>query len=130
MFLSTATGANSQGTLGGPERAGTGALAGAIESGLRKMAPAPPGAFALAAVAACMWISFRLGQTSTFPGFLYFVFVVLAALYGGFLNYRFVPPIFSIANSPATRAALGAFEGVLSVSVAKACDKSNLCGVS
>ena len=81
------------------------------------------GALALAAVAICTWASFRLGQTSAFAGFLYLVFVVLAALYGGFwqatvvsiaaaacLNYYFVPPIFSFANSPANWAALGAFE--------------------
>jgi K+-sensing histidine kinase KdpD len=54
---------------------------------------------------------------------LYLVVVVLAALYGGFwqatvvsvaaaacLNYFFVPPIFSFANSPANWVALGAFE--------------------
>jgi two-component system sensor histidine kinase KdpD len=85
--------------------------------------PAWPGALALAAVAACTWISFSLGQNVAFTGFLYLVFVVLAALYGGFwqatvtsvaaaacLNYYFVPPIFSFANSPANWAALGAFE--------------------
>jgi len=78
---------------------------------------------ALAAVVVCTWGSFRLGQSVAFTGFLYLVFVVLAALYGGFwqatlisiaaascLNYYFVPPIFSFANSPANWAALGAFE--------------------
>ena len=82
-----------------------------------------PGAFALAAVSLCTWVSFRLGQSSAFAGFLYLVFVVLTALYGGLrqatvvsiaaaacLNYYFVPPIFSFANSPANWAALGAFE--------------------
>ena len=43
-----------------------------------------PAAMALAAVAVCTWGSFRLGQTAAFTGFLYLVFVVLAALYGGF----------------------------------------------
>jgi len=77
----------------------------------------------LAGVAACTWASFHLGQTFAFTGFLYLVFVVLASLYGGFwqatavsvsaaaaLNYFFVPPIFSFANSPANWVALGAFE--------------------
>jgi two-component system sensor histidine kinase KdpD len=64
-----------------------------------------------------------MGQGFAFTGFLYLVFVVLAAMYGGFrsatlvsvvsaacLNCFFVPPIFSFANSPANWAALGAFE--------------------
>jgi len=85
--------------------------------------PALPGALALLAVVVCTWGSFRLGQSFAFTGFLYLVFVVLAALYGGFwqatvisiaaaacLNYYFVPPIFSFANSPANWVALGAFE--------------------
>lgn len=82
-----------------------------------------PSVLALGAVAACTWGSFRLGQTFAFTGFLYLGLVVLTALYGGFwqatvvsvaasacLNYYFVPPIFSFANSPANWAALGAFE--------------------
>jgi two-component system sensor histidine kinase KdpD len=82
-----------------------------------------PGVLALAALVACTWASFRLGQSVAFTGFLYLVLVVLIALYGGFwqatvvsiaaaacLNYYFVPPIFSFANSPANWAALGAFE--------------------
>jgi len=85
--------------------------------------PALPGALALAALVVCTWGSFRLGQSFAFTGFLYLVVVVLAALYGGFwqatvisiaaaacLNYYFVPPIFSFANSPANWVALGAFE--------------------
>src|ERR1700733_12625921 len=77
----------------------------------------------LAAVAVCTWVSFRLGQGFAFTGFLYLVFVVLAAMYGGFrsatlvsvvsaacLNYFFVPPVFSFVNSPANWVALGAFE--------------------
>jgi K+-sensing histidine kinase KdpD len=89
----------------------------------RKIIARSAGALALAAVALCTWVSFRLGQSSAFAGFLYLVFVVLTALYGGFwqatvvsiaaaacLNYYFVPPIFSFANSPANWAALGAFE--------------------
>jgi two-component system sensor histidine kinase KdpD len=89
----------------------------------RTLLPALPGVLALGAVAVCTWGSFRIGQTFAFTGFLYLVFVVLAALYGGFwqatmisvaaaacLNYFFVPPIFSFANSPANWVALGAFE--------------------
>src|SRR5579871_2342896 len=82
-----------------------------------------PGSFALAGIAACTVVSFRLAQTVAFTGFLYLVIVVLTALYAGFwqatvisiaaaacLNYYFVPPVFSLANSPANWAALGAFE--------------------
>ena len=89
----------------------------------RQLALALPGALALAGIAVCTWGSFRVGQTFAFTGFLYLVIVVLAAVYGGFwqatiisaaaatcLNYFFVPPIFSFANSPANWVALGAFE--------------------
>lgn len=88
-----------------------------------KLAPALPCGLALAGLAACTWGSFRLEQTFAFTGFLHLVIVVLAAVYGGFwqatvvsvaaaacLNYFFVPPIFSFANSPANWVALGAFE--------------------
>lgn len=77
----------------------------------------------LAGVIACTWIAFDLGQSFAFTGFIYLVFVVLAAMYSGFwqatlisvvaatcLNYFFVPPIFSFVNSPANWVALGAFE--------------------
>jgi len=89
----------------------------------RKLLPALPGGLALVGVAVCTWGSFRIGQTFAFTGFLYLVIVVLAAVYGGFwqatvisvaaatcLNYFFVPPVFSFANSPANWVALGAFE--------------------
>src|ERR1035438_9448206 len=89
----------------------------------RKLVLALPGGLAVAGVALCTWGSFRLGQTFAFTGFLHLVIVVLAAVYGGFwqatvvsvaaaacLNYFFVPPIFSFANSPANWVALGAFE--------------------
>jgi len=82
-----------------------------------------PGGLCCAALAACTWVSFHLGQSFAFTGFLYLVLVVLAARYGGFwqatlisiaatacLNYYFVPPIFSFVNSPANWVALGAFE--------------------
>jgi len=68
-------------------------------------------------------VSFHLGQSFAFTGFLDLVLVVLAALYGGFwqativsvlavasLNYFFIPPIFSFENSPANWVGLGAFE--------------------
>ena len=77
----------------------------------------------LAGVAICTWASFRLDQGFAFTGFIYLVFVVLTAMYGGFrsatlvsivsaacLNYFFVPPIFSFVNSPENWVALGAFE--------------------
>ena len=84
---------------------------------------AVPSGLALAGLIACTWLSFHFGQSFAFTGFLYLMLVVLTALYGGFwqatwisvaaaacLNYFFVPPIFSFANSPANWVALGAFE--------------------
>jgi len=86
-------------------------------------AGALPGGLALAGVAVTTWVSFRFDQSFAFTGFVQLVLVVLAALYGGFwqatfisvtaaacLNYFFVPPVFSFANSPANWVALGAFE--------------------
>src|ERR1019366_6633658 len=77
----------------------------------------------LAGVGVCTWASFRMGQGFAFTGFVYLVFVVLTAMFGGFrsatlvsivsaacLNYFFVPPIFSFVNSPENWVALGAFE--------------------
>jgi two-component system sensor histidine kinase KdpD len=82
-----------------------------------------PGGLCFAGLAGCTWASFHFGQSFAFTGFLYLVFVVLAAMYGGFwqatlisvvavacLNYFFIPPIFSFENSPANWVALGAFE--------------------
>src|SRR5471030_2739028 len=87
------------------------------------LAPVLPGCLALFGVALGVWVSFRLGQGFAFTGFLFLVLVVLAAMYGGFLqatvvsvaavtclNYFFVPPVFSFVNSPANWVALGAFE--------------------
>jgi len=104
-------------------RAASRAGNGSAQRWRRTFSPALPGTLALAAVGVCTWGSFRLGQSFAFTGFLYLVFVVLTALYGGFwqatvisiaaaacLNYYFVPPIFSFANSPANWVALGAFE--------------------
>src|ERR1035441_521240 len=77
----------------------------------------------LAGVGVCTWASFQMGQGFAFTGFIYLVFVVLTAMFGGFrsatlvsivsaacLNYFFVPPIFSFVNSPENWVALGAFE--------------------
>ena len=53
---------------------------------LRRCGPsfsAPVLAF-LGGLGACTWISFRLGPNLASVGFLYLVFVVLAAVYGGF----------------------------------------------
>jgi two-component system sensor histidine kinase KdpD len=73
-----------------------------------KFTPLLPGFLSLAGIAGCSWICFRLGQDSASVGFLYLVFVVLAAVYGGFwqatltsviavacLDYFFNEPIFS-----------------------------------
>jgi two-component system, OmpR family, sensor histidine kinase KdpD len=62
----------------------------------------------VAGILGCTWISFRFGQNLASVGFLYLVFVVLAAVYGGFwqatlisllsvgcLDYFFSEPIFS-----------------------------------
>lgn len=109
--------------LGWPRTAVAQAYARAARKLRGKLLPAMPGGLALAGVAVCTWVSFRLDQSFAFTGFLHLVIVVLAAVYGGFwqatfisvvaatcLNYFFVPPIFSFVNSPANWVALGAFE--------------------
>src|SRR5580704_17045366 len=72
----------------------------------------------------CTWISFRFGQNLASVGFLYLVFVVLAAVYGGFwqatlisllsvacLDYFFNEPIFSFrVNRISDWVELSAFE--------------------
>jgi two-component system sensor histidine kinase KdpD len=72
----------------------------------------------------CTWISFRLGQNLASVGFLYLVFVVLAAVHGGFwqatlvsvvsvacLDYFFNEPIFSFSvDRISSWVELGAFE--------------------
>ena len=96
---------------------------GAANSVLVRLKPVLPACLALTAVALCTWLSFRLGQSFAFTGFVFLIVVVLASLYGGLLqatvvsvaaacclNYYFVPPVFSFANSPANWVALGAFE--------------------
>jgi two-component system, OmpR family, sensor histidine kinase KdpD len=78
----------------------------------------------LVGVAACTLISFRLGQNLASAGFLYLVFVVLAAVYGGFrqatlvsvisvacLDFFFDEPIFSFTVGRLSNwVELGAFE--------------------
>jgi two-component system sensor histidine kinase KdpD len=80
-----------------------------VMNGVRaKLVPLLPGLLSLGGVLVCTWISFRLGQNLASAGFLYLVFVVLAAVYGGFwqatlisvisvacLDYFFDEPIFS-----------------------------------
>jgi two-component system, OmpR family, sensor histidine kinase KdpD len=90
----------------------------------RKSAFPWPCLLALAGVAGCTWISFNLGQTLGSAGFLYLLFIVLAAVYGGFwqatlvsvvavgcLDFFFDEPIFSFTIArPSNWVELGAFE--------------------
>jgi two-component system sensor histidine kinase KdpD len=78
----------------------------------------------LTGIALCTWISFRLHQNLAATGFLYLIFVVLAALHGGFwqatlmsvisvacLDFFFDEPIFSFTvGRGADWVELGAFE--------------------
>jgi two-component system sensor histidine kinase KdpD len=99
-----------------------GGLAGAIHTiGAKSVFP---GLLALAGVLACTWISFRLGENLASVGFFYLVFVVLAAVYGGFwqatlisvisvvcLDYFFNEPVFSLSVDRVSNwVELGAFE--------------------
>src|ERR1700675_693007 len=92
---------------------------------LRKaLVPLAPFCLAVVGVLGCTWISFRLGQNLASVGFLYLVFVVLAAVYGGFwqatlisllsvscLDYFFNEPIFSFrVNRVSDWVELSAFE--------------------
>jgi two-component system sensor histidine kinase KdpD len=96
-----------------------------ITSAVRaKFVPLVPCFLSLAGVLVCTWVCFRLGQNLASVGFLYLVFVVLAAVYGGFwtatlisvisvgcLDYFFDEPIFSFAvNRISNWVELGAFE--------------------
>jgi len=83
-----------------------------------------PCLLSLLGVCLCTWISFRLGQNLGAVGFLYLVFVVLAAVYGGFwqatlisviavacLDYFFDDPIFSFSVGRLSNwVELGSFE--------------------
>ena len=78
----------------------------------------------LAGMVVCTWLAFHVGLNLASSGFLYLVFVVLAAVYGGFweativsvvafacLDYFFVQPLFTFAvDDPRNWLALGAFE--------------------
>ncbi len=99
---------------------GVGSLPERLKAGVARFLPS---GLSVTALALCTWLSFHFGQGFAFTGFLYLVLVVLEALYGGFwhatvisiaaaacLNYFFVPPIFSFANTAANWVALGAFE--------------------
>ena len=99
-------------------------LSDVIRTKQAKGAPLLPCILSLLGVAACTWISFRLGQNLGSAGFLYLVFVVLAAVYGGFwqatlisvisvvcLDYFFDKPIFSFTvDRVSDWVELGAFE--------------------
>jgi two-component system sensor histidine kinase KdpD len=79
--------------------------------------------WAVAGVASCTWVAYRLGCNLAASGFLYLVVVVLVAVYGDVyeatltsvvsvacLNYFFVPPIRSLhVSDPANWVALGTF---------------------
>jgi two-component system, OmpR family, sensor histidine kinase KdpD len=78
----------------------------------------------LAGMAVCTWLAFHAGLNLASSGFLYLIFVVLAAVYGGFweatvaslvavacLDYFFIPPLFTFTVAdPRNWLALGAFE--------------------
>ena len=79
---------------------------------------------ALAGVAGCTWICFRFGANLSSVGFLYFVCIVVTAVYGGFwqatlisvvsvaaLDYFFNEPLFSFSvDRVSDWVELGAFE--------------------
>src|SRR5579872_5069452 len=89
-----------------------------------KVAPTLPCLLSLAGICVCTWICFHLGIHLASVGFLYLVFVVLAAVYGGFwqatllsvisvacLDYFFDDPIFSFSVERLSNwVELGAFE--------------------
>src|ERR1700756_240137 len=81
-----------------------------LQLGITNPAGYLPCLLSLFGVCLCTWISFQLHQNLGAVGFLYLVFVVLAAVYGGFwqatlvsivsvasLDYFFNPPIFSLS---------------------------------
>jgi two-component system sensor histidine kinase KdpD len=83
-----------------------------------------PCVLSVLAVFACTWIAFRLGLSLGSAGFLYLIFVVLTAFYGGFwqatlvsmiavagLDYFFDDPVFSFSVGKLSDwVELGAFE--------------------
>lgn len=90
----------------------------------RKVGGAVPCLLSLLAVLACTWIAYRLGLSLGSTGFIYLIFVVLTAFYGGFwqatlvsvvavagLDYFFDEPVFSFSVAKlADWVELGAFE--------------------
>jgi len=101
-----------------------GRSANIIAAARAKFVPLLPCLLSLVGVLGYTWISFRLGQNLATVGFLYLVFVVLAAVYGGFwqatlisvvsvacLDYFFDEPIFSFSVDRVSNwVELGAFE--------------------
>src|SRR5580700_6637197 len=99
-------------------------LANAVRGGRAKNTPLLSFVLAVGGTLGCTWISFRFGQNLASVGFLYLVFVVLAAVYGGFwqatlislisvacLDYFFSEPIFSFrVDRISDWVELGAFE--------------------
>jgi two-component system sensor histidine kinase KdpD len=98
---------------------------GALPSvGFSKVAPVLPFLLSLAGICGCTWVCFRLNTHLASVGFLYLVFVVLAAVYGGFwqatllsvisvasLDYFFDEPIFSFSVERVSNwVELGVFE--------------------
>ena len=89
-----------------------------------KLATVVPCVAALAGVAGCTWFAFHVGLNLGSVGFVYLIFVVLAAFYGGFwqativsviaaasLDYFFDEPVFSFSVAKvADWVELGAFE--------------------
>ena len=90
----------------------------------RNLTAALPCALSLLAVFGCTWIAFRLGLSLGSAGFLYLIFVVVTAFYGGFwqatlvsvvavagLDYFFDEPVLSFSvGKLADWVELGAFE--------------------
>src|SRR5271154_2313235 len=101
-----------------------GDLANIIRTIRAKCVPLLPWFLPAMGVLGCTWVSFRLGQNLASAGFLYLVFVVLAAVYGGLwqatlisvlsvacLDYFFDEPIFSFSVDRISNwVELGAFE--------------------
>ena len=91
---------------------------------VRELALPLPCLLAVTGVFVCTWFSFHFGQTLGSAGFFYLVFIVLAAVYGGFwqatlvsvvavgcLDFFFDDPIFSFTIArPSNWVELGAFE--------------------
>ena len=95
-----------------------------LNVGFTTVVPLLPCLLSLAGVCGCTWVCFHLGQPLASVGFLYLVFVVLAAVYGGFwqatllsvisvacLDYFFDDPIFSFSVGRVSNwVELGVFE--------------------